>query len=173
MRVKLGEKYDELYNKLLPEQTNSNFITFGIQGGKGSFNEQAVCHYIQREKIDKFKIKYLHTSENVMRALHLGEIDKGQFAIHNSLGGIVDESIQAMAKYKFKITDQFAIKIAHALMIREDAEYADIDTIMTHPQVLAQCKNNLALKYPSLKLTSGTGKFIDHALVAKELGNKN
>ena len=44
MRVKLGEKYDELYNKLLPEQTNSNFITFGIQGGKGSFNEQAVCH---------------------------------------------------------------------------------------------------------------------------------
>ena len=49
MRVKL-EKYDELYNKLLPEQTNSNFITFGIQGGKGSFNEQAVCHYIQREK---------------------------------------------------------------------------------------------------------------------------
>ena len=47
-------------------------------------------------------------------------------------------------------------------MIREYAEYADIDTIMTHPQVLAQCKNNLALKYPSLKLTSGTGKFIDH-----------
>ena len=64
-----------------------------------------------------------------MRALHLGEIDKGQFAIHNSLGGNCDESIQAMAKYKFKITDQFAIKIAHALMIREDTQSMLISTL--------------------------------------------
>ena len=93
----------------------------------------------------------------------------GQFAIHNSAGGIVQESIEAMAHYKFVISQQFAIKISHALMIRRDAKLAQIDTIMTHPQVLAQCKNTLAKKYPNLLQTSGKGVMIDHAVVAQKL----
>lgn len=172
MRIKLGFKYDELYNKLLPKQINRNYITYGIQGGRGSFNEEAILYYLKRSGIGKYKIKYLYTSANVMRALHVGEIDRGQFAIHNSVGGLVDESIQAMAFYKFKIVDQFAIKIAHSLMIRNDAQLSDITTIMAHPQVLAQCKQSLSQKYSQLKLTSGTGELIDHAMVAKNLSQK-
>ena len=172
MRLKLGDTYDQLYNKLLPKQRNPDYLTFGIQGGKGSFNEQAILYYVQKEKISKYRIKYLYTSARVMRALHLGEIDFEQFAIHNSVGGIVDESIKAMADYKFKIVSEFAIKISHALMIRGDAEFGEIATIMTHPQVLAQCKQTLARKYPQLTQTSGTGILVDHAVVAKLLGNK-
>ncbi|HEY4513823.1 MAG TPA: prephenate dehydrogenase/arogenate dehydrogenase family protein [Candidatus Paceibacterota bacterium] len=170
MRVKLGEKYDELYNKLLPAQLDTAFVTYGIQGGVGSFNEEAIQYYIKREKIGEHKILYLHTAENVMRALHEGEIDRGQVAIHNSVGGIVEESIHAMANYKFKILEQFQIKISHALMIHPDAKLSEISTIMSHPQVFAQCKDTLAKKYPQLKQTSGEGERIDHAVVAKELG---
>lgn len=170
MRVKLGEKYDELYNKLLPAKIDPGCITYGIQGGIGSFNEEAIRFYIEREKIGAHKILYLHTAENVMRALHEGEIDRGQVAIHNSVGGIVGESVHAMAAYKFKIVDEFAIKISHALMIRKDADMSEIKTIMSHPQVFAQCKDTLAKKYPHLKLFSGEGERIDHAVIAKELG---
>jgi len=169
MRLRIGSAYDKLYNKLLPKQISSEHITIGIQGGKGSFNEEAVQYYLQRNNISAYKIEYLHTSENVLRALHEGTIDQGQFAIHNSIGGIVNESIQAMAKYKFAIVEEFAITIAHALMIRKDASLKEITTIMTHPQVLAQCKNTLAKKYPHLKQTSGEGELIDHALVAAQL----
>lgn len=172
MRIKLGNKFDQLYNELLPKQLHLNGLVFGIQGGRGSFNEEAVNHYIKQAGIKNYKVKYLYTSENVLKALHEGKIDRGQFAIHNSAGGIVDESIQAMANYKFKIVDKFAIKIAHALMIREDADFSEITTIMTHPQVLAQCKQSLQQRYPDLKQTSGEGKFVDHALVAKSLGEK-
>lgn len=172
MRIKLGNKYDELYNRLLPKQVNAKYVTYGIQGGKGSFNEEAINYYIQRAKIEKYKIKYLYTSAEVIRALHIGEVDRGQFAIHNSAGGMVEESIQAMASFKFKIIEQFAIKISHALMIRGDADLSEITTIMTHPQVLAQCKQTLVQKYPHLKQTSGKGKLIDHAVVAKNLGGK-
>lgn len=172
MRVKLGEKYDELYSKLLPAQADVSCITYGIQGGKGSFNEEAILYYLKKEKVGAHKIQYLHTAENVMKALNEGEIDIGQVAIHNSVGGMVDESIQAMAKYKFKITEQFEIKISHALMIRLDAEFSQITEIMSHPQVFAQCKDTLARKYPNLKLASGEGDLIDHAMVAKELGAK-
>lgn len=172
MRLKIGEAYDKLYNKLLPKQINTNFITIGIQGGRGSFNEEAINYYLKRNNITNYKIEYLHTSLNVLRALHEGTIDQGQFAIHNSIGGIVHESIEAMAKYKFTILEQYAIKIAHAMMIREDAALKDITTIMTHPQVLAQCKNTLLQKYPNLKQTSGEGELIDHALVARQLSEK-
>lgn len=169
MRIRLGEAYDKLYKKLIPKQNSSEYITFGIQGGKGSFNEEAIDYYLKRNTITNYKIEYLHTSENVLRALHEGHIDRGQFAIHNSIGGIVFETIEAMAKYKFTILEEYAIKIAHALMIRKDAKLSDITTIMTHPQVLAQCKQTLSQKYPNLKQTSGEGELIDHALVAKEL----
>lgn len=170
MRIKLGEKYDKLFNKLLPEQKEKGILTIGIQGGEGSFNEQATDYYLNRNAITNAKIMYLYTAENVLRALHEGDIDQGVFAIHNSVGGIVMESIEALAQYNCAIIEQFAIKIAHALMIRTDATLKDITTIMTHPQVLSQCKQTLLEKYPHLKLTSGEGELIDHALVAKQLG---
>ncbi|MDO8481486.1 MAG: prephenate dehydrogenase/arogenate dehydrogenase family protein [bacterium] len=172
MRIKLGEVYDTLYNKLLPKQANPDYITYGIQGGIGSFNEEAIMHYIETKGPHEHRIKYLYTSERVMRALHEGEIDRGQFAIQNSEGGLVAESIHAMAGYKFKIVDQFDIKISHALMIRPDAELNDIKTIMSHPQVFAQCKKTLTAKYPDLKLVSEGGDRIDHAVIAKELGGR-
>ena len=169
MRIRLGEIYDRLYNKLLPARAHKGYIAYGIQGGIGSFNEEAIFSFLKKNKVGKYKIKYLYTSKRVMHALHASEIDVGQMAIHNSVGGIVDESIQAMARYKFRIVHQFAIIIAHALMIRNDAKLADIDTIMSHPQVFAQCKSTLAQKYADLKLTSGNGDLIDHAKVAKYL----
>ena len=111
MRIRLGAAYDRLFNKLLPRQANPDFVTYGIQGGKGSFNEEAVMHYLAHAGAKKYKIKYLYTAENVLRALNAGEIDFGQFAIQNSVGGVVDETVSAMAKYKFKINEQFEIKI--------------------------------------------------------------
>lgn len=169
MRIRFGDIYDKVCNKLLPKQADNRFITFGIQGGKGSFNEEAIQYYLQKENITKYKIKYLYTTENVLNALHKGDVDRGLFAIHNSVGGIVGESISAIANYKFKIIEEFAVKISHALMIRKDARFSQITTIMTHPQVLAQCKETLAKKYPGLKQTSGEKELIDHSAVAKYL----
>jgi prephenate dehydrogenase len=171
MRISLGVAYDNLYNKLIPKQVSNECLTIGIQGGVGSFNEEAVQYYLQRNAIEKYKIIYLHTSQNVLRELHEGTIDQGLFAIHNSIGGIVMESVEAMAQYKFSIIEEFAIKISHALMIRKDATLTDITTIMSHPQVFAQCKKTLEQKYPNLKQISGVGELIDHALVAKQLSD--
>jgi arogenate dehydrogenase (NADP+) len=172
MRLKLGEAYDKVYNKLLPEHVNPGFLTIGIQGGPGSFNEEAVSYWLNRSGVARYKLKYLYTTESVLAALHAGEVDRGQFAIHNSIGGIVDESVKAMAKYKFVIVEEFAIKIAHALMIRGDADYSEVTTIMSHPQVFAQCKHTLPQKYPHLKQVSGEDDLIDHANVAKQLAAK-
>lgn len=146
-----------------------NRLTIGIQGGIGSFNDEAICSYIKSHRIRNFKISYLYTTEKVLQALYEKKVDFGQFAIHNSAGGIVQESLITIAKYKFEIVDQFSIKISHSLITRKGIDIHKIDTIMTHPQVFAQCKKTLAKKYPHLKKISGKGKLIDHAYVAKWL----
>ena len=170
MRIRLAESLAHVFNKLLPNRINKDVLIVGIQGGAGSFNEEAARYYLSRTPEIPFQLRYLHTTENVLRALNEGEVDRGQFAIHNSIGGVVGESMQAMAQHKFTILEEFAIKISHALMIYPGSDFNLVDTIMTHPQVLKQCKNNLAQKYGRLKQTSGEGDLVDHAKVAELLG---
>ncbi|MFC1780441.1 prephenate dehydratase domain-containing protein, partial [Patescibacteria group bacterium] len=170
----INEVYSLIHKYSLQKQrkTSKGKKVFGIQGGKGSFNEQALDDYVKRNKINNYKVSYLYTTEKVLGALHRGEIDFGQFAIENSVGGLVDESLQAMAKYKFKIIEEFGITISHFLMKRKDVDISKVDTIMSHPQVLKQCKSTLAKKYSHLKQTSGDGDLIDHAVVAKKMCEK-
>jgi prephenate dehydratase len=147
-------------------------LTIGIQGGRGSFNEEAVLLFLQHNKIPNSHIKHLHTTENVLRELNEGTIDRGQFAIHNSLGGVVHESIVAMGKYNFELVADYKMQIEHSLMIRQDAKFDEVDTIMAHPQVFAQCKETLEEKYKQLKQIVGEGELIDHAKVAEQLAEK-
>ena len=169
MRIKFGKAYDKLYNQLIPPRVSSKYIVYGIQGGKGSFNEEAILHYTKQKGIKNFKIKYLYTTPAVLSALYKGEIDFGLFAVHNSVGGIVWESARALAAYKVKIIEEFPIKVRHFLMTLPHVPFEKIDTIIAHPQVLKQCKKNLKRFFPSLKKISGKGKLIDTAAAAEAL----
>jgi arogenate dehydrogenase (NADP+) len=167
MRVRLSAAQDSVFDQLLPNRVVTDRLVVGIQGGRGSFNEEAARHYMHTTHDVPIELVYLHTTERVLRALHEGSVDRGQFAIHNSVGGMVGESVAAMARYRFDIVEEFEIKIAHALMMSGTGEASEVDTVMTHPQVLAQCRTTLADKYPNLRLTSGEGDLIDHAKVAE------
>jgi len=171
MRLKLGRTYDLLYNQLLPKRINRKKIIFGIQGGKGSFNEEAILFHINKNKIKKLQIKYLYTSEKVLKNLHEGNIDFGLFAIQNTVGGVVEESTHAIAKYKFKIVEEFQILVHHFLMKRKDVPINQINIIMAHSQNFRQCKDNLAKKYLDLKQVSGQGDLLDTAKAAEALAD--
>jgi len=171
MRLRLSEAQDSVFDLLLPNRVATDRLVVGIQGGRGSFNEDAARYYLSRTPDMPNEIVYLHTTERVLRALHEGEIDRGVFAIHNSVGGMVGESVAAMARYRFGIVEEFAIKISHALMIAPGADFSKVDTVMAHPQVLRQCRTNLEKKYSNLRQTSGEGDLIDQAKVAELLGS--
>lgn len=173
MRIRIGEAYDYLYNKMLPKQVHSDYITYGIQGGMGSFNEEALQSYLDRKGILHYKTEYLYTSEKVLKNLHEGTIDCGLFAISNSTGGLVEESMQAMAKYRFSIVEDFTILIRHFLMKRKDVSQEAITTIMAHPQVFRQCAQTVAKHFPHLRLVSGEGDLVDTARAAHELAHGN
>jgi hypothetical protein len=173
MRLRLGKAYDELYDKLLPERVSPDYFLYGIQGGIGSFNEQALLRYVAKEKITDYKIDYLFTTEKVLKNLHEGNIDFGLFAITNSTGGLVEETMNALTHYQCRIIDDFEILIKHFLMKRKDATVTELDTIMAHPQVLKQCERTLTEKYSHYTLMSGEGDLVDTAKAAEQLAKKN
>lgn len=148
-------------------------LIFGIQGGRGSFNEQALGDYTRRHDITALETSYLFTTENVLTALDKSEIDFGQFAMHNSIGGLVQESLEAVSRHTFTIVESFSIPIAHCLMKRRDVPFENIKTFMSHPQVFKQCRQTLAKKYPGFQLVSGEEELIDHARAAAELTTDN
>jgi prephenate dehydratase len=145
---------------------------YGIQGGIASFNEQAILTYFHERKIDKFKIKYLFTTEKVLKNLDKGVIDYGLFAYRNSTAGLVEETQKVINDFKFNLQARIKLKIRHFLMKRKDVSFNDVDTFMSHLQVFRQCKNNLNKKYPKYMQIVGKGDLIDHAKVAWALANE-
>lgn len=170
--LKLSKEEAELNDLKEKLEKKIHVLVIGVQGGKGSFNELAAQTQMSEKPEQNFELKYLHTTENVLSALDKNEIDIGQFAVRNTLGGEVAESAEAMKRHKFHIIREFKIKVAHNLMIAPDATISDIKTIVAHPQAFKQCQKNLASKYPNLKQFSGDGDLIDPSTWAEKLGSK-
>jgi prephenate dehydratase len=143
-------------------------IRYGIQGGVGSFNEEAALEY-QKCINEELKIVYLYTTEHVFEALSIGKIDLGQFALINGVGGIVAESLESVAKHTFEVITTINLTITHHIMKRKDAD--NISKLMAHSQVFKQCKHTLVEKYPDLELIEGKGDLMDTARAAEALAN--
>lgn len=144
-------------------------LKIGIQGGRGSFNEEACRFYCRERGIGDYEIVYLYTSDRVLAALEKREIDFGVSAIENTLGGLVWETINALSQYNCRILDNFQIVINHALLAKPGVKIGQIETIMSHPQALAQTQVTVAREYPEKKRVSGEGILVDQATAAAAL----
>lgn len=167
-------------------------LRIGIQGGKWSFNEIALKYFLDTVhawkkssiamtsgRIEDFpngnvlqsEIVYLYTTDAVLDALNNGSIDYGQFAIANSIGGLVDETLMSLGRYRWNEVTHYEIPIIHALMIQRDASIEDITTIMGHDQALRQCEKNLARLYPDREKRPGAGNLTDNASIAEAVAH--
>ena len=116
----------------------------GIRVGKGSFSEEAAKVFAVNNGIDPFEIDYLITSEKTIAAVENDDVDYGVFAIENAKGGVVIESVEALANHKCKIIEMFHISISQNLLVRQDTLIGDITEIYSHQQALRQCRDFLA-----------------------------
>ena len=90
-----------------------------------------------------------------------GTFDKGIIPVENSIEGSVTESLSSLVDHDIAILEEVVAPIQHALL----AQSATFDTITSHPQALAQCRNFITSNYPDLKLepTTSTASGIDRA----------
>ena len=119
-------------------------IIIGIQGGKGSFSEEAAQIFSSNHGINNPKIDYLISSKAVLESVECGKINFGVFAMENAQGGVVIESVEAMAKYRCRIIEMFHIPVSQNLLSQEGIGIGDITEVHSHQQALRQCKDYLA-----------------------------
>lgn len=140
-------------------------MTIGISGAQGSFSEEAAREYAKLGKLKKFSLSYLISVENVLAALETGTIDLGVFPIENSTGGVVTETLHALAKHNCDIKKIFDIDIHQNLLVREGVDAGGIKTITSHEQALKQCRAYLLREWPNAKIE----EYADTAKAAEDL----
>ena len=116
----------------------------GIQGGKGSFSEEAANVFAKTHGLEDFEILYLISTKAVIDAVESDEVCFGIFAMENAQGGVVIESVEALAEYRCKIVEMFHILVSQNLLARHGVLMGDITEIHSHQQALRQCKDYLA-----------------------------
>lgn len=119
-------------------------VTIGIQGAEGSFCEEAAIDFCQRHEISNYQMVYLITSAKVLESLENGTAKFGILAMENAQGGVVIESMYALARYSCEITEMFHIHVEQCLLGLPGLAIGDITHIHSHPQALRQCRNYLA-----------------------------
>lgn len=142
-------------------------IIIGVQGAQGSFSQTAAQQFIEKMSIPNAKLSFLISAENVLAAVEKGEVNYGIFAIENSRGGVVTESIYALANHNCHILTLFDIKISQNLLVKPGTLFTNITEIHSHQQALRQCQHYLNEYLPHcLQIEED-----DTALSAKQLSD--
>ena len=149
-------------------KTIKNMELIGLQGGIGSYNDTAIRYYLGTDYSSK-KISYLDSTPNVFLALNKNEIECGQFAVYNNKSGLYQESLDSITINTFKVIDIYDIPINHALMVHKNQSLKNISKIITHKEVVKQCRKKINEKYHNLDLEFTSGKLIDPATIASKI----
>lgn len=140
-------------------------MIIGIQCSKGSANERACNEFCRKRNISDYKIKYLISTENVLRALYQGKINLGVFAVKSSRAGSVKETQKAIKKFPFKKIDEIDLKINHAFLGIKRLNKEQYHQIISPPHALMEHEKYIRKQYPNAKFI----KEKDTALAARKL----
>jgi prephenate dehydratase len=80
----------------------------------------------------------------VLEGVGNGSTDFGIFAMENAQGGVVIESVEALAAHKCNIVEMFHIPISQNLLALEGVFLGDVTDIHSHQQALRQCRDYLS-----------------------------
>ncbi len=126
----------------------------GVMGIRGAFSEEAALEYARDSSLGEVEIIELLSTEGVLSAVERAEIDYGIFALENSNGGVVYESVYAMAAHRFRVVDLFEIDVNHTLLVHPSLSgRQQIDRIASHQQAIRQCRMWLRHNFPTTLVT--------------------
>lgn len=143
----------------------------GIHGIVGSFTDEALSRLTQelRIKPDQYQVEELVHSEKVIKSVVKGKTDRGIFAVANSGSGAYLASVEAMAKYNFKVIAVFTMPINMCILSHPGiTSIKQIKEFRGHPVAIAQCRRTLNKKWPQIPVHPDTDE-MDTALSAKML----
>ncbi|MEE4136945.1 MAG: prephenate dehydratase [Desulforhopalus sp.] len=156
----------EIYGRLL----QANNEVFPADALKSIFHEIiTTCRLSQKKAIVAFlgpdatfshlaAVKYfghaadykaMETIDDVFAEVEKGRTGYGIVPVENSIEGAVFSTLDCFMKYKVQICGELQLEISHNLVCRS-GNMADIQTVASHAQPLAQCRDWLRKHLPSV-----------------------
>lgn len=94
------------------------------------------------------------TIAEVVDTVEHGHAHYGVLPMENSTDGVIRESLDALYHSTLNIADELNVKISHAIW--GTGKLADVSTVVSHPQPLAQCRNWLQKYLPNVQLQAAS-----------------
>jgi len=129
-----------------------------FQGTFGA-NSNLACQRFYQD----FEAKAFPTFYDVFEAVEKGEVEYGMIPLENSYAGRVAEIHNLLQKYQVSIVAEHFFSISHNLAGVEGTKLEDVKEVLSHPQALMQCQNNLRelkMKIGEFSNTAQAAKFV-------------
>lgn len=150
--------------RALQKQEDLEKIVVSLQGDRGSFSEQAAQNFVTKHIRRPCELRYDLTPEGVVESLLSRSADYGVMAVNNAWGGLVKDSVAALAAHRYRIIDMMPMPVLQCLLVKSGQDPKAIKKIVSHRQALRQCRDYLSKHYPKAELV----EYADTALAARD-----
>jgi len=107
------------------------------------------------------EIEFRESIREIVNAVADGDAARGVVPIENSIEGSVTETLDALAERDVAVVREVITPIKHGLLAQSET----FDTVASHPQALAQCREYLDENYPdaTIEAVASTARGVELA----------
>jgi prephenate dehydratase len=123
----------------------------GYLGPEGTFSEEALLSSVAPDSVEPVPRATIY---DTVEALRRGEVEWAIVPIENSLDGSINVTLDLLAgeASDVKIVGEALLRVRHSLIAPADVALAEIETVITHPQVPGQCTRFLRGELPHARV---------------------
>ena len=137
-------------------------MKISFQGEHGAYSEQAILKHFSAHNIQNIETVPCLSFNDAIEKVITNKADYVMLPVENSLAGSVIPAYDELIKSNLKVKSEIILRVEHCLMGLHN-DNSIIESVISHPQALAQCSNNLKrlnLNPQSFVDTAGAAKFI-------------
>ena len=142
-------------------------LQISFQGEHGAYSEQAITSFLKSNSIEDYKTIPCMSFYDAIVVTVNQKADFVVIPVENSLAGSVIPAYDELINSNLQVRAEIILKIEHCLMGLPNVDVTKIESVISHPQALSQCSNNLK------KLKLEPQVFVDTAGAAKYIFEKN
>jgi prephenate dehydratase len=143
----------------------------GYLGPEGTFSEEALLSSVAHDSVEPVPQATIY---DTVVALRRGEVEWAIVPIENSLDGSINVTLDLLAgeASDVKIVGEALLRVRHSLIASADVALAEIETVITHPQVPGQCTRFLRGELPHARVlpASSTAEAVREVVASAEPG---
>ncbi len=119
--------------------TPSTKTIIAYQGEPGAYSQEAAHQHFG----DLVNTLACHSFEEIFKAIEEGRATYGVLPVENSQAGSINQAYDLLLDHDLRVIGEVKLRVRHCLLVPPGTTAADIRSVQSHPQALAQCERYL------------------------------